>query len=416
MADFYQNGIITTLHNLSHRSLEDLERELLEFSEERPMGLILPSLFSELEGEALPAMLEELELAPYLSQVVIGLDRADEAQYRYALDFFSRLPQDHKVLWNDGPRLRALDAQLREQDLAPREMGKGRNVWYCMGYVLASGKAESIALHDCDILTYERSLLARLIYPVAHPRFNYEFCKGYYARVAGGKINGRVSRLLVTPLLRALKKILGEMEYIDYMDSFRYPLAGEFSFRRDVLNDIRIPSDWGLEIGVLSEMYRNFANNRLCQADIADVYDHKHQDLSAENDQGGLSKMSIDIAKALFRKLATRGVTFNTETFRSLKATYYRIALDFVETYHNDAVMNGLSLDIHAEEQAVELFAENIMKAGEAFLDRPMERPFIPSWSRVISAIPDVLKQLRDAVEADHAEFGEARSVNAAAR
>ncbi|MCB1843048.1 MAG: glycosyl transferase, partial [Halioglobus sp.] len=184
-----------------------------------------------------------------------------------------------------------------------------------------------------------------------------------------------------------------------------YPLAGEFSFRRDVLNDILIPSDWGLEIGVLSEMCRNYANNRLCQADIAGVYDHKHQDLSADNDEGGLSKMSIDIAKALFRKLASRGVTFNTETFRSLKATYYRIALDFVETYHNDAVINGLSLDIHHEEQAVELFAENIVKAGEAFLANPMERPFIPSWNRVISAIPDILQQLVDAVEADHAEF-----------
>ena len=52
------------------------------------------------------------------------------------------------------------------------------------------------------------------------------------------------------------------------MDSFRYALAGEFSFRRDVLTDLRIPSDWGLEIGVLSEMHRNYAHNRLCQVDI----------------------------------------------------------------------------------------------------------------------------------------------------
>ena len=212
---------------------------------------------------------------------------------------------------------------------------------------------------------------------MAHPRFNYEFCKGFYSRVADGKINGRVSRLLVTPLLRALKKTLGDMEYLEYMDSFPLSPGGGVFLPRDVLNDILIPSDWGLEIGVLSEMYRNYANNRLCQADIADVYDHKHQDLSdPDDDQGGLSKMSIDISKALFRKLATRGVTFNTETFRSMKATYYRIALDFVETYHNDAVMNGLSLDIHAEEKAVELFAENIMKAGEAFLDPPDGAPF----------------------------------------
>lgn len=406
MADFHQNGIITTLHNLAKRPVEEMECELLQFSRQRPMGLILPSLFSELEGEALPAIVAELAKVPYLAQIVIGLDRADQQQYQQALTFFGDLPQQHSILWNDGPRLQALDQQLQALDLAPRELGKGRNVWYCMGYVLASGKCESVALHDCDIVTYDRSLLARLIYPVAHPRFNYEFCKGYYARVADGKINGRVSRLLVTPLLRALKKTVGDMQYLDYMDSFRYPLAGEFSFRKDVLNDILIPSDWGLEIGVLSEMHRNYANNRLCQVDIADNYDHKHQQLSANNDEAGLSKMSIDIAKALFRKLATRGVTFNTEAFRSLKATYYRIALDFVETYHNDAIMNGLSLDIHSEEKAVELFAENIMKAGEAFLDRPMERPFIPSWNRVISAIPDVLEQLRDAVEADQAEFG----------
>jgi glucosyl-3-phosphoglycerate synthase len=140
--------------------------------------------------------------------------------------------------------------------------------------------------------------------------------------------------------------------------------------------------------------------------DIADIYDHKHQEMSRDDATRGLSKMSIDIAKALFRKLATRGVTFNSETFRSLKATYYRIALDFVETYHNDAVMNGLTLDIHNEEVAVEMFAENIMKAGEAFLEYPMERPFIPSWNRVTSAIPDILERLWDAVEQDHAEFG----------
>ncbi|MEM6581245.1 MAG: glycosyl transferase [Pseudomonadota bacterium] len=405
MADFHQNGIVTTLHNLAQRPVEEIESELLEFSVERPMGLILPSLFSELEGEALPVIVNELVKVPFLAQVVIGLDRADATQYGQALRFFDQLPQNHSVLWHDGPRLQKLDEKLKALDLAPREMGKGRNVWYCMGYILASNQCESVALHDCDIVTYERSLLARLIYPVAHPRFNYEFCKGYYARVADGKINGRVSRLLVTPLLRALKKTLGDTEYLDYMDSFRYPLAGEFSFRKDVLNDILIPSDWGLEIGVLSEMYRNYANNRLCQADIADNYDHKHQKLSADNDEAGLSKMSIDIAKALFRKLATRGITFNTETFRSLKATYYRIALDFVETYHNDALMNGLTLDIHSEEKAVELFAQNIMKAGEAFLARPMERPFIPSWNRVISAMPDVLQQLRDAVHADQAEF-----------
>lgn len=405
MSDFYQNGIITTLHNLSDRPLAELETELLQFSSTRPMSLILPSLFSELEGAALPNIVDHLCQVPYLGEIVIGLDRASEEEYRHALQFFSRLPQHFRVLWNDGPRLQAIDQMLQEHGLAPRELGKGRNVWYCMGYVMSSNIGRAIALHDCDILTYDRALLARLMYPVANPAFNYEFCKGYYARVAEGRINGRVSRLLVTPLIRALKKVFGPMDYLDYLDSFRYPLAGEFAMRRGVLNDIRIPSDWGLEIGVLSEMKRNYATNRICQVDIAETYDHKHQDISIGNDAQGLSRMSIDICKALFRKLATTGVVFNQETFRTIKASYFRIALDFVETYRNDALINGLNLDIHEEESAVELFAENLIKAGNHFLDRPMETPFIPTWNRVISAIPDILEHMHAAVEDDHSEF-----------
>jgi len=405
MGDFYQNGVITTLHNLSDRSVEDLEKDLLEFSRSRPMSLVLPCLYSELAGPALSNIVDELCKVPYLSQIVIGLDRATEDEYKHALEFFSRLPQEHVVLWNDGPRLKQVDSQLKNRDLEPKEMGKGRNVWYCLGYVLSSGQSKSVALHDCDITTYKKELLARLIYPVANPNFNYQFCKGYYSRIADGSINGRVCRLLVTPLLRALKKVFPTDSFVEYLDSYRYSLAGEFSLRTDVINDIRIPSDWGLEIGVLSEMKRNYSTNRLCQVDIADQYDHKHQDLSIDDHDKGLSKMSIDISKAIFRKMATTGLVFNTETFRTIKATYFRIALDFIETYNNDAVINGLTLDIHAEEQAVELFAENIMKAGLHFLDNPMETPFISSWTRVNSALPTIAQNLLDAVDKDLAEY-----------
>ena len=411
MADFYQNGIITTLHDLSGRSIEELEYELICFSKIRPMSLLLPSLYSELQTDALPNIINELAQVPYLNEIVIGLDRASKEEFKHALQFFGKLPQHHRILWNDGPRLKAIDAMLQEQGLAPQHMGKGRNVWYCLGYIYASGKSESIALHDCDITTYDRRLLARLIYPVANPNFNYEFCKGYYARVASGSMNGRVCRLLVTPLIRALKRVIDSnqrsSDYLDYMDSYRYSLAGEFSFRRDVISDLRIPSDWGLEIGVLSEVHRNYANNRLCQVDIATNYDHKHQDLSLNDASNGLSKMSVDISKAFFRKLATHGEVFTPEKIRTIKATYFRIALDFIETYKNDAIINGLNLDVHKEEQAVEMFAKNLMQAGQEFLDRPMDNPFIPSWSRVVSAIPDIFDQLKHAVEEDYQEFSQ---------
>ena len=369
------------------------------------MELILPCLFSEIKGKALPNIIDEINKTRFLNHVVIGLDRANKEDYKSAFKFFTKLKTPFSVLWNDGPRLMELDKELSEKGLSPREFGKGRNVWYCIGMTLARGKAESIALHDCDILTYEKSMLAKLFYPVANPFFNFQFCKGYYPRVADGKMNGRVSRLLVFPLLLAMEKTIGRSEYLDFMKSFRYPLAGEFSFRKNLLPELRIPSDWGLEIGVLSEMQRNHSSNKICQVDLAQTYDHKHQDLSENNDKAGLSRMSIDITKALVRKLATQGNIFSLETFRSIKATYYRAALDMIDIYRSDARMNGLSFDSHPEEKAVDLFALNIMKAGESFFENPMETPFIPTWNRVLSAIPDFLERFKKSVELDNAEL-----------
>ncbi len=402
MGDFHQNGSVATLHNLTRTPVEELERQLKLFSGTRKITLILPSLFSELEGPALSNIVDELSGAQYINHIVIGLDRADKDQFAHAREYFSRLPQRHDILWHDGPRLQAIDKELADADLAPLEPGKGRNVWYCIGYTLASRNSDVVALHDCDIVTYSREMLARLVYPVANPAFPYQFCKGYYPRIADGKLNGRVSRLLVTPLLLALQRVSGHHEYVDYLQGFRYPLAGEFAMRTAILPDIRIPSDWGLEIGVLSEVWRNLSKRLVCQVDISDAYDHKHQPLSQDDPQRGLSRMSTDICKALFRKLATDGMIFSQETFRTLKATYYRTALDLIEMYYNDAVINGLYVDRHIEEAAVELFAGNIVEAGHTFLENPMETPFIPNWSRVQAANPDLVRKLEEAVRADN--------------
>ncbi len=403
MTDFHQNGSVTTLHNLTRVPLDELELQLKTFAGTRKITLILPSLFSELTTPALAGIVDELCEVDYINHIVIGLDQADELEFAHAREYFSKLPQRHDILWNDGPRLQAIDRELADAGLAPSEPGKGRNVWYCIGYAIASQNSDVVALHDCDILTYSREMLARLLYPVANPAFPYLFCKGYYPRIADGNLGGRVSRLLVTPLLLALQKTCGQHDYLDYLRAFRYPLAGEFAMRTAILPNIRIPSDWGLEIGVLSEVWRYLNSQSVCQVDIADTYDHKHQPLSKDDASSGLSRMSADISKALFRKLATDGVVFSQENFRTLKATYYRIALDLIEMYYNDAVMNGLHIDRHVEEEAVELFAANIVEAGHSFLDNPMETPFIPNWRRVNAAYPDLLHNLREAVAQDNA-------------
>ena len=405
MGEFSQNGVVANLHDFSTRTTDQIEKDLEKFSKTRPMELILPCLYSELEGDALPKIVNEISKTKYLNHIIIGLDKANKLQAKKAWKFFKKLKVPFSILWNDGPKLKKLDKELKKIDLAPKQMGKGRNVWYCIGMAIARDKARSVALHDCDIKTYDRRLLAKLFYPVENPLFNYEFCKGYYPRIADNRMHGRVARLLVNPLLTAMEKTIGKSDYIDFMKSFKYPLAGEFSFRRNILPELRISSDWGIEIAILSEMQRNYSSNNICQVELADNYDHKHQILSIKDSSKGLSKMSIDIIKTLVRKLATQGYSFSKETFRSIKATYYRSALDLIDIYRSDAQMNGLKFDSHNEEKTVELFALNIMNAGELFFESPMDTPFIPTWHRVKSAIPDFLDRFKESVTADNKEF-----------
>ena len=66
MSDFSQNGIISTLHDFGTKSTSVIEKELLKFSKERKMELILPCLYSELEGSALPRIVEEISKTNYL--------------------------------------------------------------------------------------------------------------------------------------------------------------------------------------------------------------------------------------------------------------------------------------------------------------------------------------------------------------
>lgn len=407
MGDFYQNGLVTTLHNFHKIKLEQLEQKLRKFAKTRPMGLIIPALYSELESPALANIVDILKDVDYVGEIVIGLDRASEEQFKYAKEYFKPLSQGldtprHKIVWNEGPRMMELKKKLEKKKVNLGELGKGRNVWTCFGYMISSGKSEAIALHDADILTYSAEMLARLYYPVADPTFNYKFCKGYYFRANDEQLNGRVTRLLVTPLLRTLKKFYGPLEYLEFLDSFRYILAGEFSMRADVLKTVRIPSDWGLEVGILSEVQRNNSFSRICQVEIGDAYDHKHQPISAENPNAGLSKMSNDIARNIYSKLATNGSIFTKGTFRSIKATYQRIALDFVEQFNADAVINGLQIDRDKEERMVDMFAKNIYKAGIEYLDYPYQIPYMPSWKRVFSAVPEVHDEFYQIVEEDN--------------
>ncbi|MBI2498028.1 MAG: glycosyl transferase, partial [Opitutae bacterium] len=334
-------------------------------------------------------------------QIVVGIDGANPRGWRKARHFFGQLPQQPVLLWNDGPRMKAMFEQLEAAELGAGKPGKGRNVWACLGYVLASEQAGMVAVHDCDITTYNREMLARLCYPVAHSRLGFDFCKGYYARVTD-RLNGRVMRLLVTPLLRALKSIVGQHPFLVYMDTFRYPLAGEFSMDLDVVRRVRIPSDWALEVGLLAEVLRSCAPRAICQSELCENYAHKHQELSARDPERGLNKMAADIARSFFQRMAAEGIRLDAGLFDTLMSAYMRQAGDTLRFYNSDATLNGLKYPRHEEETAVATFVRSIRSATKGFLDDPLGEPLNSNWNRVGSALPSFLDEFREAVRLDN--------------
>ncbi len=404
MSDFYQTGVISTLHRLASPEsdrVERLEAALKRYGRTLPIGLLLPCLYSELDTPAMPAILEELKKVKYLREIVVALGRADETQFQRAREFFAPLPTETRILWVESPRIATLLQELEEQGIATGSPGKGRSVWMSLGYLIANEKSKVFALHDCDILTYNRELLARLCYPVANPTLGYEYAKGYYARYSD-RFHGRVTRLFITPLVRTLLRLVGYQPYLVFLDSFRYPLAGEFALTADLARNVRIPSDWGLEVGFLAEVFRNCNVRHVCEVDLCDRYDHKHQALSADDPQAGLMRMAIDITKSLLRSLAAEGAILSEGFIRTVQISYLRMAQDAIKKFSDDAAINGLAFDRHTESSAVEAYAQAIDLAGKQVLGDPLGSAYIPNWNRVTSAVGDFLERLKGAVEEDN--------------
>jgi glucosyl-3-phosphoglycerate synthase len=161
MADFYQTGVVATLHRLSGARVDQLERELERFTVAEPVALVLPCLIDELDRPALPRIVEHLRRVRYLDTVVVSLGRASDEGVARARDLFAKSRQRVRIIWLDGPRVTAALDRLREADLLPADTGKGFACWVAYGLVLSEGRCHVTAVHDCDIVTYDRELLIR---------------------------------------------------------------------------------------------------------------------------------------------------------------------------------------------------------------------------------------------------------------
>lgn len=421
MADFHQEPQITTLHALyeafdEENYLSNLERKLEDHARHTHVSLLLPSLHSEMSNAGvLDRILERIAEVRYLKSIVVALGGAtQEAQFREAQAYFGRLAGPEcavRVIWIDGPRIQDLLAQMAEREIPTGEQGKGQSVWVTLGYLFARDEASIIALHDCDIVTYSRTMLARLIEPVANPNNDFQFCKGYYARISPAErvMKGRVTRLFVTPFVDTLSRIMCQQglpelqRFFDYHRSFKYPLAGEFCFTSDLARGLNIAYDWGLEVATLSQVYDQLTRRQVAQIDLAPNYEHKHQDLSPDDTSKGLHRMVVDIAKFYLTYMRSHGVPLDDSYVDMLLHTYYQTALKYIRKYSYDSDVNDLRYDLYEEESAASHFRGFLWDAWMQSKG-PQEAKLIPSWNRVAYTFPQIYERLLEAVEADNAQ------------
>ncbi len=368
--------------------------KLRSLSSTYPSGVIIPIIDSDLKSDVLTTIVSELNECDYLKKVFVALSANSKESYDKARQVFGGFTVPHEIVWCNNPVVGSVFEELKSKGLDVTALsGKGKDVWIAMG--IASLELHSFVVHDADILNYTRMLPTKMLYPVVEPKLDFFFAKGYYARInlEKRKMYGRITRLFMNPILEALQeKLLNKSKFVTYLQSFSYQLSGEITIYSDLAMRLRIPCDWGFEVGLLAELYRNASYSRICEVDLG-FYDHKHKEVI----DAGLIQTAEDSLVTLLRTLTeTDGIEVSQPFLQSLQIMYRKIAQDKIRQYHADATCNNLDYDRHQEECAVDALSDSIINAGKKYVVYPAKTQ-MPCWLRAKAAIPDIRERLREA-------------------
>jgi len=453
MSNFSQKHTKITTFYLLSKTHPTLKSELRHHSKWKKAVLIIPLLASEFTDPAnrpvFENILKQLRSVSFLSRIIFGLDRASEADVRDLAGLLTQCGLKNCLIqYNDGPGFSSIYEKLSEAGFGLDVRGKGRNMFLSFGIALAMG-AQSIGIVDADIRTFRRRQLERLFYPVQV--LNYQFSKAFYARLRERRLYGRVKRLLLDPLLIALKRKFTDTEeakilrLVDFLLHFNYQLSGEVVFDASLLKRMHFAMNWGVEIFTLIEVYRKATN--IAQVEIStNPFDHKHQPVSPNDAEKGLHKMAVDIVTTLFNALVIdEGLEISDHFVRDLTLTYLDVVDSLIKMYADNAAFSGLVYDTGAEEEiahgvvkdailyAGDLLAspyrladrfstfvgsheafepfiasgllQAIAESGKMTRDHIFETPQTVSWERVIRKLPRIIYDIIDVVEEEKKRF-----------
>jgi glucosyl-3-phosphoglycerate synthase len=371
MSDLHQHGLISTLQKLNDANAALLEAELNCFAKNTPIALLLPCHGRDLRAAAFEKIISELRGAAFVKEIVLALNGVTSSDIDRGRQLLATTGHAYRIFLCDNPVLLPWWREISHSATLPSS--KGFNVWLALGQLPMGGV---VAMHDCDIRSYRRELLIRLCYAAAHPALQHAATKGYYSRVTE-RIYGRVTRLFVAPLLLAITRLAGHQPLLDFLLSFRYPLAGELALQTSIARQLPCRDGWGLEVGLLCALFRETEPHTISQGDLGINYEHKHQPATAE----GLLPMCRDIAATLFEELAREGLQIDRAFLSALRPAFARAANEAVHRSEALARFNSLPF-AREEEHALTLgFAETLAE--------PLTPPVLfPPWSRIATPPP----------------------------
>jgi glucosyl-3-phosphoglycerate synthase len=330
-------------------------------------SVVVPMTERDHAGLAAERVLERLERLQ-VDRIVVPL-RAKPSEVTDVVSWIDGFDVPVDVLWCTAPRV---ESRLAELGL-DGDAGKGRDIWLGLGL---AAESDFVVVHDADAKTYTEAHVPRLLYPLAE---GHQFSKGYYARVENGRLYGRLCRLFYAPLIGALAAA-HDHPVVDYLDAFRYALAGEFAATADLARGMRVQRGWGLEVCTLGEAFAAAGFEGTAQVDLG-THEHDHRSVGGPE---GLGDMCTEAGAALFRAVEDSGLT---PDYGTLPRRYRTQARRLIDQYAVDAGFNGLSYDRAAEREQVDTYAAAIEPPGEdrrlpAWRDAPVD----PGEIRELSA------------------------------
>ena len=270
--------------------------------------------------------------------------------------------------------------------------GKGAALWLA----LPMTKGDVLCFLDSDIMNFVKEFAVSLCHPIVENwgsgGHSFTMIKAHYDRLTmtyeppydAFTFGGRVTRLFSIPLLRILTKEFPEV--FEGFDSVKCPLSGEFSARRDLLENIYFPSDYSVEFSTLNQSMRKFSPSVIGQVDL-ETFFHIGQSVR------GLDVMISQITNRILRTFESEGIGLSKQEKERIVLQYRKETLALLPEYWNvfSKLQNKISIDKrlnYSRETDLRRFRRFYRQFRSDFLnEQSHEQLILPSWHELSSGI-----------------------------